>query len=80
VRRSRTAASPRSRCSVAEYSAVLDAPRVVVPLGGMIVSGAMLAAGLTLRRLREDAEQARPTIEARLCLGLSAHEAFLPHQ
>ena len=40
----------------------------------------MLAAGLTLRRLREDAEQARPTIEARLCLGLSAHEAFLPHQ
>jgi putative ABC transport system permease protein len=35
----------------------------------MIVSGAMLAAGLTLRRLREDAEQARPTIEARLCLG-----------
>jgi putative ABC transport system permease protein len=55
-------------------------PRVVVPLGGMIVSGAMLAAGLTLRRLREDAEQARPAIEARLCLGLSAREAFLPHQ
>ena len=46
----------------------------------MIVSGAMLAAGLTLRRLREDAEQARPTIEARLCLGLSALEALLPHQ
>jgi putative ABC transport system permease protein len=46
----------------------------------MIVSGAMLAAGLTLRRLREDAEQARPTIEARLCLGLSAHGSFLPHQ
>jgi putative ABC transport system permease protein len=80
VTRSRTAASPRSRGSAAEYSAVLDTPRVVVPLGGMIVSGAMLAAGLTLRRLREDAEQARPTIEARLCLGPSAHEAFLPHQ
>ena len=29
----------------------------------------MLAAGLTLRRLREDAEQARPTIEARLVPG-----------
>jgi putative ABC transport system permease protein len=55
-------------------------PRVVVPLGGMIVSAAMLASGLTLRRLREDAEQARPAIEARLCLGLSAREAFLPHQ
>ena len=55
-------------------------PRVVVPLGGMIVSGAMLASGLSLRRLREHAEQARPAIEARLCLGLSAREAFLPHQ
>jgi putative ABC transport system permease protein len=54
--------------------------RVVVPVGGMIVSGAMLAAGIVLRRLREDAEQARPAIEARLCLGLSAREAFLPHQ
>lgn len=55
-------------------------PRVVVPVGGMIVSGAMQAAGITLRRLREDAHQARPAIEARLCLGLSAREAFLPHQ
>jgi putative ABC transport system permease protein len=55
-------------------------PRVVVPLGGMTVSAAMLASGITLRRLREVAEQARPAIEARLCLGLSAREAFLPHQ
>ena len=55
-------------------------PRVVVPLGGMIVSAAMLASGLTLRRLREDAAQSRPAIEARLCLGLSARAAFLPHQ
>jgi putative ABC transport system permease protein len=55
-------------------------PRAVVPIGGMIVSAAMLASGLALRRFREDAEQARPAIEARLCLGLSAREAFLPHQ
>jgi len=55
-------------------------PRVIIPVGGMIVSGAMQAAGITLRRLREDADQARPAIEARLCLGLSAREAFLPHQ
>jgi putative ABC transport system permease protein len=55
-------------------------PRVVVLLGGMIVFEAMLAAGLTLRWLREDAEQARPAIEVRLCLGLSAGDAFLPHQ
>ena len=54
--------------------------RVVVPIGGMIVSGAIQAAGITLRRLREDAAQARPAIEARLCLGLSARDAFLPHQ
>jgi putative ABC transport system permease protein len=54
--------------------------RVVVPVGGMIVSGAMQAAGVTLRRLREDARAARPDIEARLCLGLPARAAFLPHQ
>ena len=29
-------------------------PRVVVPVGGMIVSAAMLATGITLRRLQED--------------------------
>jgi len=55
-------------------------PRVIVPVGGMIVSAAMLAAGIALRRLREDAHAARPAIEARLSLGQSAREAFLPHQ
>jgi putative ABC transport system permease protein len=54
--------------------------RVVVPIGGMIVSGAMQATGVTLRRLREDVQQSRPAIEARLSLGLPAREAFLPHQ
>jgi putative ABC transport system permease protein len=54
--------------------------RVVVPVGGMIVSSAMLAAGIVLRRLREETRQARPEIEARLNLGLPAHQAFLPHQ
>jgi putative ABC transport system permease protein len=52
--------------------------RVVVPDGGMIVSSAMQAAGIALRRLGEDARQARPEIEARLCLGLTAHQAFVP--
>lgn len=55
-------------------------PRVVVPIGGMIISNAMQAAGVALRRLAEDVRVARPAIEARLCLGLPAHEAFLPHQ
>jgi putative ABC transport system permease protein len=54
--------------------------KVIVPVGGMIVSGAMQSVGLAMRRLREDAESARPAIEARLCLGLSASQAFLPHQ
>lgn len=62
------------------FGVITTEPREVVPVGGMIVAGAMQAAGLTLRRLREDAEQARPAIEARLCLGLPAREAFLPHQ
>lgn len=55
-------------------------PRVVVPIAGMIVATAMQAAGLTLRRLQEDARAARPAIEARLSLGLPARQAFLPHQ
>ncbi|WP_067896857.1 ABC transporter permease [Nocardia vaccinii] len=54
--------------------------RVVVPVGGMIVSGAMQATGIALRRLREDAVAARPAIEARLCLGLPARTAFLPYR
>jgi uncharacterized protein (TIGR00245 family) len=54
--------------------------RVIVPVGGMIVSAAMLAAGIALRRLREEAHQARPAIEARLSLGQSGRQAILPHQ
>ncbi len=52
--------------------------RVVVPVGGMVVSGAMQAAALVLRRLREQAVDARPQIEARLALGLPAEQAFAP--
>jgi putative ABC transport system permease protein len=39
----------------------------------------MQAASLTLLRLREAAATARPAIEARLSLGLSAADAFAPH-
>ena len=55
-------------------------PRVVVPVGGMVVSGAMQASALVLLRLREQAETARPQVEARLALGLSAKEAMAPLQ
>jgi putative ABC transport system permease protein len=53
--------------------------RVVIPVGGMVVSGAMQATALVLVRLREEARAARPAIEARLSLGLSATDAFAPH-
>ena len=51
--------------------------RVVIPVGGMVVSGAMQATALVLIRLREEARTARPAIEARLAL--SAAGAFAPH-
>jgi putative ABC transport system permease protein len=54
-------------------------PQVLVPVGGMVVSAAMQATALTLIRLRDEAETARPAIEARLSLGLTSHEAFEPH-
>jgi len=54
--------------------------RVIVPVGGMIVSGAMQASGVALRRLLEEVRTAQPAIEARLSLGQSARQALLPHQ
>lgn len=54
--------------------------RVIVPVGGMIVSSAMLAAGSSLRRLDDELRQSRPAVEARLSLGQSGRQAILPHQ
>jgi uncharacterized protein (TIGR00245 family) len=54
--------------------------RVIVPVGGMIVSSAMLAAGSALRRLDEEIRQSRPAIEARLSLGQSGRQAIRPYQ
>ena len=61
------------------FGVIPSQPRVVIPVGGMIVSGAMQASGLALLRLRDAAETARPAIEARLSLGLPARQAFAPH-
>ncbi|PZS31163.1 MAG: iron export ABC transporter permease subunit FetB, partial [Pseudonocardiales bacterium] len=52
--------------------------RVIVPVGGMVVSGAMTASAITLRRLRELAKDERPQVEARLALGLPGDQAFTP--
>jgi putative ABC transport system permease protein len=53
--------------------------RVVIPVGGMVVSGAMQAIALTLVRTRDEARTRRAAIEARLALGLPAAEAFAPY-
>lgn len=51
-------------------------PMVVIPVGGMVISGAMVATGLSLRRVRDSAAEARDQVEARLALGLPAETAF----
>jgi len=57
---------------------VSSAPRVVVPVGGMVVSAALTACGLTLARLRDEVETGRAQVEARLALGLSGEDAIGP--
>jgi putative ABC transport system permease protein len=59
---------------------ISTAPRVLIPVGGMVVAGAMQSTAMVLRRLIEEADSARPAIEARLSLGMPARQAFLPHQ
>jgi putative ABC transport system permease protein len=62
------------------FGVIAAQARVVIPVGGMVVSTAMLSTALVLNRSREEARTARPAIEARLALGLSAADAFAPHQ
>jgi putative ABC transport system permease protein len=58
---------------------IIDAtPTVVIPVGGMVVSGTMVATGITLRRVRDDARRNRAEVEARLALGLPGTAAFAP--
>jgi putative ABC transport system permease protein len=51
-------------------------PQVLIPIGGMVVSGSMQAASLTLTSLRRSAVDNRAAVEAALSLGLPAHQAF----
>lgn len=87
LRRSRYVATASVAIAVALTIGVLMAfgviqttPRVVVPVGGMVVSGSMAATGVTLSRLVAEARVQRAAIEARLSLGLSATAAFAPHR
>jgi putative ABC transport system permease protein len=54
-------------------------PTVLLPVGGMIVSGAMQATSLALTRIRDEVTSGRRQVEARLALGLPSAEAFAPH-
>jgi putative ABC transport system permease protein len=58
---------------------VTTQPRVLVPIGGMVVSGALQATSLTLLRVRDAVRDGRPQVEARLALGQSGAQAFAPH-
>ena len=55
-------------------------PFVVVPVGGMVVSGAMQSVSLVLARLRDEVASSRRQVEARLALGMTAAAAFAPHR
>lgn len=55
-------------------------PSVLVPIGGMVVSGAMQSTSLVLARLRDEVDSRRRQVEARLALGLSGPVAFAPHR
>ncbi|MGB8649857.1 MAG: ABC transporter permease, partial [Mycobacteriales bacterium] len=60
---------------------VIDAqPRVVVPVGGMVVAAATRGTSVVLLRVREEAVSGRRFVEARLALGLPAVQAFAPHR
>ena len=55
-------------------------PRVVVPVGGMVVAAATRGTSVVLLRIREEAVAGRRFIEARLALGLPGAQAFAPHR
>jgi putative ABC transport system permease protein len=57
---------------------VADEARVVLPLGGMVVSAAMQGASIVLSRIRDEAVTGRLEVEARLALGLPGAAAFAP--
>jgi putative ABC transport system permease protein len=58
---------------------VASQPRVVVPIGGMVVNAAMTGTSVTMLRLREEVERGRREVEARLALGLTGAQAFAPN-
>ena len=54
------------------------APRVVLPVFGMVLAAALTGASLALQTLTDGAESERAAIEARLALGATRYAAFRP--
>jgi putative ABC transport system permease protein len=52
--------------------------RAIIPLGSMIISGAMNTTSLVMGRLRDDLASNRREIEARLSLGQTSRQASMP--
>ncbi|MCW2279473.1 ABC transporter permease [Heliophilum fasciatum] len=50
-------------------------PRYIIPLSGMIIGNAMIAAGLTLNRLQAELASGQGQINALLCLGATVRQA-----
>jgi putative ABC transport system permease protein len=53
-------------------------PRAIIPLGSMIITGAMNTTSLVMTRMRDDFAASRREIEARLCLSQTSRQAALP--
>ena len=53
-------------------------PRSAIPLGSMVISGAMTATSLVMTRLYDDLASHRREVEARLSLGMTSTEAAAP--
>jgi hypothetical protein len=53
-------------------------PRELIPIGGILIGGAMAATSLTGRRLLDDVQAGVPLIETRLALGAPVQVALRP--
>lgn len=54
------------------------APNQMVPIGGMLLSNAMVALGLAYRRMADDFREQREVVETRLALGATPRAAAMP--
>lgn len=54
-------------------------PRILVPVGGLMVGNSMTATVLAARRLVEELRDRRPEVEARLALGQPSQVAARPY-